>query len=92
MPFQSHGAPGAPQKTRPAPAAETFQEAAYLKALGEKQKPVSIKLTGGEVVHGWIEYYDRDMLRLTRDDQPNLFIFKHDILYIAEEAEKRGKP
>jgi host factor-I protein len=92
MPFQNHGTPGAPQKPRTAPAAETSQEAAYLRALGEKQKPVSIKLTGGEVVHGWIEYYDRDMLRLTRDDQPNLFIFKHDILYISEDAEKRGKP
>jgi host factor-I protein len=60
-----------------------------LKALGEKQKPVSIKLVDGEVVRGWIEYYDRDMVRLTRDDKPNLFIFKHDILYIAEDAEKR---
>lgn len=60
-----------------------------MKALGEKQKPVSIKLVDGEVVRGWIEYFDRDMVRLTRDDQPNLFIFKHDILYIAEDAEKR---
>jgi len=59
-----------------------------LKALGEKQKPVSIKLVDGDVVRGWIEYYDRDMVRLTRDE-PNLFIFKHDILCIAEDAEKR---
>ena len=91
MPFQNRGTSGAPGKNRTPPAAETSQEAAYLKALGEKQKPVSIKLTDGEVVHGWIEYYDRDMLRLTREDQPNLFIFKHDILYIAEVAEKHGK-
>ena len=40
-------------------------------------------------VRGWIEYYDRDMVRLTRDDKPNLFIFKHDILYIAEDGGKR---
>lgn len=55
-----------------------------MKALGEKQKPVSIKLVGGEVVRGWVEYYDRDMIRLTREGAPNLFIFKHDILYICE--------
>jgi host factor-I protein len=40
----------------------------------------------GEVVRGWIEYYDRRMVRLTRDGAPNLFIFKHDIAYIAEDA------
>ena len=57
--------------------------------LGEKQKAVSIKLADGEVVRGWIEYYDKNMVRLTREGAPNLFIFKHDIMYIAEEAAKR---
>jgi host factor-I protein len=71
-------------KGKTPPPEETFEEAAYLKALGEKQKPVSIKLNGGEVVRGWIEYYDRNMLRLTRDGAPNLFIYKTEILYIAE--------
>jgi host factor-I protein len=77
-----------PQRPNPKgktpPPEETFEEAAYLKMLGEKQKPVSIKLQGGEVVRGWIEYYDRKMLRLTREGAPNLFIFKSEILYIAE--------
>ena len=68
------------------PPDDTHQEAAYLKALGEQQAPVSIKLMDGEVVRGWIEYYDRRMVRLTRDGAPNLFIFKHDISYIAEDA------
>ena len=40
----------------------------------------------GEVLRGWIEYYDRRMVRLTRDGAPNLFIFKHEIAYIAEDA------
>src|ERR1039457_1700899 len=68
------------------PPDDTRQEAAYLKTLGENQTPVSIKLMDGEVVRGWIEYYDRRMVRLTRDGAPNLFIFKHDIAYIAEDA------
>jgi host factor-I protein len=71
------------------PPEDTHQEAAYLKSLGEKQKPVRIKLLDGEVLRGWIEYYDRRMIRLTRDGAPNLFIYKHDIAYIAEEG---GKP
>jgi host factor-I protein len=68
------------------PPEETFEEVGYLKALGEKQKLVSVKLMGGEVVRGWIEYYDRNMIRLTREGAPNLFIFKHEIMYIAEDS------
>jgi host factor-I protein len=76
------------KKGKTPPPEETFEEAAYLKSLGEKQKPVSIKLMDGEIVRGWVEYYDRDMIRLTREGAPNLFIFKHDIMYIAEGALK----
>jgi len=57
--------------------------------LGEKQKPVLIKLMDGHVVRGWIEYYDKNMVRLTRQDAPNLFIFKHEIMYIAEDGGQR---
>ncbi len=71
------------------PADDTHQEAAYLKSLGEKQRPVRIKLLNGEIVRGWIEYYDRRMIRVTRDGAPNLFIYKHDIAYIAEEGGRR---
>ena len=73
------------------PPAETFEEAAYLKSLGEKQRAVSIKLLDGEVVRGWIEYYDKNMIRLTREGEPNLFIFKHEIMYIAEEPVRGNK-
>ncbi len=72
------------------PTEDTHQEAAYLKALGENQRPVHVKLLDGEVVRGWIEYYDRRMIRLTRDGAPNLFIYKHDIAYIAEEGTSRS--
>ena len=74
----------AKHKAKTAPADSTNQEVAYLKSLTEKQQPVAIKLVDGETVHGWIEYYDRNMLRLTRDGQPNLFIFKHQIAYLEE--------
>ena len=79
---------GAPRKPRSIPPEDTFEEAAYLKNLGEKQRPVSLKLVHGEVVRGWIEYYDKYMVRLTREGAPNLFIFKHEIMYIAEEKKK----
>ena len=58
----------------------------YLKYLAEKQRPVSVKLVDGELIRGWVEYYDRNMIRVTRDGKPNLFIFKSQIAYLAEEA------
>jgi host factor-I protein len=72
------------RKGKTPPPEETFEEVAYLKSLGEKQKAVNVKLVDGEIVRGWVEYYDRNMIRLTREGAPNLFIFKHEIMYIAE--------
>jgi host factor-I protein len=89
MTFHGPGSQGPARKPRTSPPEETSQEAAYLKSLTEKQKPVSIKLSDGEVVNGWIEYYDKNMVRLTREAKPNLFIFKHEIMYITEDSGKR---
>jgi host factor-I protein len=72
------------------PPGETGQEALYLRSLSERQVPVAVKLRGGEVVRGWIEYFDDGMLRLTREGKPNLFIYKHQIETITETAKRRG--
>jgi host factor-I protein len=66
------------------PAGETGQEALYLKSLSDRQVPISVKLRDGEVVSGWIEYFDDMMLRLTREGKPNLFIYKSHIRTITE--------
>ena len=87
MAFRAPGNPSAVKRGgRTPPPEETFEEASFLKALGEKQKQVSVKLMDGQTVSGWIEYYDKYMIRLTREGVPNLFIFKHEIMYIAEDG------
>ena len=43
-------------------------------------------MADGEEVVGVIEYYDQSFIRITRKGQPNLFIFKHDIKYLQEDA------
>ncbi len=68
----------------PRPPEATFEEARYLKQLVENGSTVRVKMADGEEVMGVIEYYDQSFIRLTRDGEPNLFIFKHDIKYIAE--------
>jgi host factor-I protein len=47
-------------------------------------------LRDGETVRGWIEYFDDSMLRLTREGQPNLFIYKQQIRTIAETGKSRA--
>jgi host factor-I protein len=86
MSFRAQGNPNAAKRGRTPPPEETREEASFLKALGDRQKSVSVKLMDGQTVTGWIEYYDRDMVRLTREGAPNLFIYKHEIMYIAEDA------
>jgi host factor-I protein len=88
MAFRAPGNPNLAKRGRTPPPEETFEEAGFLKGLGEKQKPVSVKLMDGQTVRGWIEYYDKHMVRLTREGAPNLFIFKHEIMYIAEDGKK----
>ena len=68
----------------PAPKTNTQQEAGYLRRLIEGNVPVSVKVRNGDVFQGVIEYYDQRFIRLTREGQPNLFIFKKDILYLSE--------
>jgi host factor-I protein len=65
---------------------QTFEEAKYLKQLIEHNTRVRVRMEGGEEVAGIIENYDQSFLRLTREGEPNLFIFKHDIKYIQEES------
>jgi host factor-I protein len=66
------------------PPGETGQEALYLRSLSDRQISVQIKLRDGETVRGWIEYFDDGMVRLTRENRPNLFIYKQQIRTITE--------
>lgn len=78
------------RRSKTPPPGETGQEALYLRSLSERQVQVEIALSDGEVVRGWIEYFDDGMVRLTRESQPNLFIYKHQIRTITESGRRRA--
>jgi host factor-I protein len=77
------------RRSKAPPPGDTGQEALYLRSLSDRQVIVTLKLRDGETVKGWIEYFDDTMLRLTREGQPNLFIYKHQIRSIAEAGRRR---
>ncbi len=53
----------------------------YVKQMQAKT-PMVIVLRDGETLHGVIEWYDKSCLKLTRDDEPNLLIYKPNIKYM----------
>jgi host factor-I protein len=80
------------RRSKTPPPGETGQESLYLRSLSDRQVIVTIKLRDGESVRGWIEYFDDAMLRLTREGQPNLFIYKNQIRTISEASRRRTPP
>jgi len=60
------------------------REAAYLRRLADDRTQVEVHMRTGESLTGFIEYYDRQFIRLTRKGAPNMFIYKKDIKYLAE--------
>lgn len=71
---------------------QTFEEVKYLRGLVERQAKVRIRLEGDSEVAGIIEFYDQNLIRLTRTGEPNLFLYKHDIKYLWEEDQQPQQP
>ncbi len=69
----------------------TYREAEYIDWLSKNRIPVVVKLIDGEEVRGWIEYYDSDIIRLTRQGASNLFIYKDRVKYLYEEQQTGGR-
>src|SRR3954468_18049356 len=63
----------------------TFRETEFIDRLSKNRTPVVVKLVDGEEVRGWIEYYDKDIIRITRETLPNLFIYKSRLKYLYED-------
>ncbi len=63
---------------------QTFEEVKYLKRLIEEHRTVRVKLSDNQEVEGVDEFYDTNFIRLTREGEPNLFLYKHDIKYLYE--------
>ena len=91
-PFRSAKArDGVSEMVRRLPRAQeqTQAETLYLTQLIQNKTPVVVKLINDEEISGWIEYYDKDIIRITRNTEPNLFIFKNRVKYLFEDPDAR---
>src|SRR5262249_6702538 len=80
----------APSK-KPAPPEVTHAENFYWVKQMQSHTPMTIVLDSGETLHGTVEWYDRDCIKLTRQGAPNLLIFKRVIKYVHKDGEEASQ-
>jgi host factor-I protein len=76
-----------PARRKQVPPEQTNAESFYyLKQMGTKV-PMVVVLLDGEELHGWVEWYDKDCIKVHRLNEPNLLVYKHAIKYLYKERE-----
>jgi sRNA-binding regulator protein Hfq len=89
-PRAHHGSGPQPHK-KPAPPEITHAENFYWVKQMQGRTPMVVVLTNGEELHGAVEWYDRDCIKLTRYGNPNLLIYKRMIKYVYKEGEEAAR-
>ena len=83
--------PGRAVRRKQAPPEQTnAEEFYYLKQMAART-PMVLVLTDGEELKGWIEWYDKNALKINRHREPNLLISKRNIRYMYKEEELRRR-
>jgi len=77
------------------PPETTNAESFYYKKQMDNKTMMVMVLQDGEALHGTIEWYDRNCIKLHRTEGPNLLVLKHNIKYmyksdeVADEVDER---
>ncbi|MBV9302038.1 MAG: RNA chaperone Hfq [Acidobacteriaceae bacterium] len=71
-----------PAAKKNTPPEQTNAEQFYYSKQMQAKTHMIVVLTDGEQLEGIIEWYDRDCLKLNRENGPNLMLYKHCIKYL----------
>jgi|SRR5882762_9417890 len=75
-----------------APPEQTNAENFYYQKQMQSKTPMVIVLCDDEEIHGVIEWYDKNCIKVNRTSGgPNLMIYKPSIKYLYKEGENSGK-
>jgi sRNA-binding regulator protein Hfq len=86
--FKGKPAPRSVPHAKSVPPDHTNAEAFYYSKQMAARTPMVVVLLDGEKLHGVIEWYDRDCIKVNRSDGPNLLVPKHSIKYIYKENDE----
>jgi sRNA-binding regulator protein Hfq len=78
------------QQRKQSPAEQTNAESYYYIKQMAAKTPMVVVLNDGEEIRGWIEWYDKNCLKVNRERGPNLLIPKTSIKYLFKQDEERG--
>lgn len=76
-------------KRKSHPPSDTFAENYYYLKQMNKKTPMAVVFEDGETIEGYIEWYDRNCIKLNRNDAPNLLINKRSIKYLYKLNDKK---
>ena len=79
------------QKRKPAPQDQTKAESLYYLKQMQNKTPMVVVLNDGLQPRGIIEWYDRNCIKVNRETEPNLLVFKHCIRYMHKENEDKSR-
>src|SRR5689334_22911276 len=83
----NHDRPG---KKLPPPE-QTNAENFYYQKQMQTHTPMVVVLRDGEEIHGVIEWYDKNCIKMVRNGQPNIMVYKPSIKYMYKESENGRK-
>jgi len=86
---REHGITRPTSARKMVPPEQTNAEAYYYLKQMQSRTPIVVRLIDGEELRGWIEWYDKDVIKLNRENAPNLLVPKHAIKYLFKEEEER---
>ena len=73
------------QQKRPVPPDQTNAENFYDVKQMQAKTPMVFVLRDGEKLRGVIEWYDKSCLKVNRDGEPNLLLYKPNIKYMYKD-------
>ncbi len=87
-PMERRERPDRPSAGKKLPPPETTHaENFYYQKQMQGKTAMVIVLRDGEEIHGVIEWYDRNCLKVNRTSQPNIVVYKPAIKYMYKEGE-----
>ena len=78
------------QRKKPTPPEQTNAENFYYLKQMQSRTPMVVVLDGGEIIHGVIEWYDKNCIKVHRANEPNLLIMKSAVRYMYKDSEARN--
>lgn len=83
--------PNGPAPRKNLPPEQTNAENFYYQKQMQSHTPMVVVLSDGEEIRGVIEWYDKNCIKLVRNGQPNIMVYKPSIKYMYKESENGRK-